>query len=214
MQCYLIRHGEILSNVKKIYVGTSQEELTARGKEQVRLLAGDLQERGIRILYTSPIRRAVQTAEILADYLGSPIIMENDLREMALGPLEGLSYEQVIMQFPEVWEIWNHTPAEMNLEGMEPLREVQRRIITLMEKLFISHADETIAAVTHLAVLRCTLLWSMGRPLNDYRKIDIPNASGFLFEAKADKLERRLKLTLVEEIHPSHSSAKTSAGRS
>jgi broad specificity phosphatase PhoE len=57
MRCYLIRHGEILSNVKKVYAGTSQESLTEKGEEQVRALAERLKGRGIRILYASPLRR-------------------------------------------------------------------------------------------------------------------------------------------------------------
>lgn len=200
MRCYLIRHGEILSNIKKMYAGLSEESLTAKGEEQARLLARQLEGRGIRLIYSSPLTRAVETAEILKNHLGLNVILEKELREIILGPLEGLSYEQLIARFPEVWETWCRAPAELRLEGMEPLEDVQKRIITLMRGWLKKHQGEIIAAVSHMAVIRCTLLYSAQRPLNDYRKIDIPNAAAFCFELKEKNPDDGLDLRLIEEI--------------
>jgi len=196
----MIRHGEIPANVKKIYVGLTEEELTGRGEAQVRLLAGNLKGRGIRILYSSPLRRALQTAAILAHRLELPIVREENLREIALGPLEGLSYEQIIAQMPEVWRMWNETPAEVRLPGMEPLGEVQTRILSVLKKLAQKHKDEIIGVVTHLAVMRCALLASRGKSLNEYRAITIPNATALVFETTVHHSDDELKLKLMEEI--------------
>lgn len=200
MRCYLIRHGEILSNVKKVYAGTSQESLTEKGEEQVRALAERLKGRGIRILYASPLRRAVQTADILAGYLRVPVIIEKELKEIVLGPLEGLSYEQIKERFPEIWKRWTQAPAELKIEGMETLEEVQKRIVTLLKRWQQKHEDETFAAVTHLAVIRCLLLYTMERSLNDYRKIEIPNATAFVFEVNKKRNDNYLSLKLVEVV--------------
>ena len=201
MRCYLIRHGEILSNIKKMYAGLSEESLTAKGEEQASLLAKRLEGRGIRCIYSSPLTRAVETSEILRNHLGLNVILEKELREVILGTLEGLSYEQLIARFPEVWKTWCEAPADLRLEGMEPLEEVQKRILALMRQWLKKHKGETIAAVSHMAVLRCTLLYSSKRPLNDYRKIDIPNAAAFCFELNKTNPADGLDLTLVEEIH-------------
>lgn len=201
MRCYLIRHGEILSNIKKMYAGLSEESLTAKGEEQARLLANHLEGRGIRLIYCSPLTRAVETAEILKHHLGLDVIVEKELREIIVGPLEGLSYEQIIARFPEVWKTWCEAPADLRLEGMEPLEEVQKRVLALMGQWLKKHDGETIAAVSHMGVLRCTLLYSSKRPLNDYRKIDIPNAAALCFELNETNPADGLDLTLVEEIH-------------
>jgi len=200
VRCYLIRHGEILSNIKKMYAGLSEESLTAKGEEQARLLAKQLDGRGIRLIYCSPLTRAVETAEILKHHLGLNVIPEKELREIILGPLEGLSYDQIIARFPEVWETWSQRPAELRLEGMEPLEEVQKRILALMRQWLKKHEGETIAAVSHMAVLRCTLLYSAKKPLNDYKKIDIPNAAAFCFELEEKNPDDGLDLRLVEKI--------------
>jgi broad specificity phosphatase PhoE len=70
-----------------------------------------------------------------------------------------------------------------------------------MRQLLEKHRGETIAAVSHMAVLRCTLLYSGKRPLNDYRKLDIPNAAAFCFDVQEGNPADGLELKLVEEIH-------------
>lgn len=200
MRIYMVRHGEIESNVKKMYAGTSDESLTAEGEQQARKTSVFLESRGIQRIYTSPLRRAVETAGIISRRLKVPVVTEEELREILLGPLDGLSQQEVMDQFPEVWQIWNQAPGELRLEGMESLQDVQERILLLIKKWYLSHKDETIGAVTHLAVMRCTLLYQQGRPLNDYRRIEIPNATGFTFDIEASETGDSLDLTLVEEI--------------
>ncbi|MCX8011672.1 MAG: histidine phosphatase family protein, partial [Desulfobacterota bacterium] len=195
MRVYLVRHGEIDSNVRKIYAGISEEPLNANGRNQVAVLSSRLEGRGIELIYTSPLTRAVETAKILSKKLQVPVVVEKNLREILLGPLDGLSHTQVITKYPEVWRIWNENPADLRLEGMEPLGTVQRRILGVLEKWSSYYSQESIiAGVTHLAVLRCVLLYTQGRPLNDYRKIEVPNATAFAFEVKVDKLNDSLEL--------------------
>jgi phosphoserine phosphatase len=201
VRIYLIRHGEIESNVQKIYAGTSEESLNQNGKRQVRLLSSRLEAKGISRIYASPLTRAVETAEILNQKLNVPMIVEKELREILLGPLDGLSYTQVIAQYPEIWKVWTETPADLRLEGMEPLEAVQQRILSVLKKWCLSHSEETIvAAVTHLAVLRCVLLYYHGWPLNDYRKIEISNANAFAFDTEVLRSDYKVHLRLVEEI--------------
>jgi len=201
VRIYLIRHGEIESNVQKTYAGTSEESLNPNGERQVRLLSSRLEGKGISRIYTSPLTRAVETAKILSQKLKVPVIVEKELREILLGPLDGLSHTQVIAQYPEVWKMWNETPAEVRLEGMEPLEAVQQRILSVLKKWCLSHSEETIvAAVTHLAVLRCLLLYYQGRALNDYRQIEIFNANAFAFDTEVMRSDQKVHLRLVEEI--------------
>lgn len=199
VMCHLIRHGEIASNVMKIYAGTSQESLTSNGEEQSRLLAEQLEDRGIRLFYASPLRRAQETAKILAKPTATSIVVEEDLREMDLGPWEGLSESQIAREFPEKWQMWNQAPATLRLTGREPLEEVQGRIVALIRNWCKWHTGETIAAVTHVPLIRCALLYSMGKPLNDYRGIPVPNATAYVFEASTRQSDGKL---VLKHLHP------------
>jgi broad specificity phosphatase PhoE len=201
VRIYLIRHGEIESNVQKVYAGISEESLNTNGQRQVKLLSSRLEGKGISRIYASPLTRAIETANILNQKLNVPVIVEKELREILLGPLDGLSHTQVMAQYPEVWKIWTETPAKLRLEGMETLEATQQRILSVLKKWCLSHHEkDIIAGVTHLAVLRCVLLHQQGRSLNDYRKIDIANATAFGFEAEVLRTEQNVQLRLVEEI--------------
>ena len=201
MRIYLIRHGEIDSNVRYIYAGTSEESLNPNGEQQVARLAPRLEGKGISRIYASPLTRAVETANILNKKLNVPIIVEKELREILLGPLDGLSYTQIMAQYPEVWKVWIETPTDLRLEGMEPLEAVQKRILSVLKKWCLCHSEGTVvAAVTHLAVLRCLLLYYHGRPLNDYRQIEIFNANAFGFDTELMRSDQKVHLRLVEEI--------------
>lgn len=198
--CYLIRHGEIQSNIHRVYAGRSGEMLTPNGQSQAKALAGQLAGRGIRILYASPLPRALQTAQILNQRLQVPFAPENDLMEIELGPLEGLSYEQVANRYPEAWKVWNERPGELRLEGMETIASVQQRIIALLKRWCALHAEETIAAVSHLAVIRCVRLFAEQRPLNDYKKLSIPNATALLLQAAQSGANGILRIRVIEEV--------------
>ena len=88
---YLVRHGEIESNIKKVYAGWSEEPLTERGVRQAEKAGELLKDKGIDALYCSPLRRAVQTAEIIGGIIGKTPILVKNFKEMRLGLWEGLS---------------------------------------------------------------------------------------------------------------------------
>jgi len=201
LKCYIIRHGETQSNVHRIYAGTSNERITARGEQESRLLAGQLMHRGITFCYVSPVRRAIDTALILAGNLAIPVLIEKDLREMDLGPWEGLLEDQVAVEFPEEWKTWNQAPAALRLSGRETLEDVQRRIFSVLKTWCLCNEKKTIAAVTHVALIRCILLYSIGKPLNDYRHIHVPNTTAFVFDVELSKPDRKLNLYLDETIN-------------
>lgn len=200
MFCYFIRHGEIQSNIDRVYAGRSGETLTPHGENQARALAARLAGRGIRALYTSPLPRALRTAEILNQQLQVLCTPERDLMEIELGPLEGLSYEQAANRYPEAWKEWNERPGDLRLEGMETIASVQQRVIALLKRWCAFHAEETIAVVSHLAVIRCVRLYLEQRPLNDYKKLTIPNATALLLEATQRSANGSLQLRVVEEV--------------
>jgi broad specificity phosphatase PhoE len=163
---YLVRHGITASNKKKIYMGQSDEGLDEEGVKQANILGMRLKGEGISKIYTSPVKRALQTAEILNNYLLTGVLLEEDLREMGIGQWEGMPEEEVKSKYPEEWAIWNECPKDLTLPGREALSSVQERAVKTV-------------VVTHVAIIRCLILYSKKLDLNLYKKINVRNAKVF-----------------------------------
>lgn len=183
MKWYLVRHGEIAANIKKIYAGRGKEGLTSRGRQQARQAAEKLRDQGIDAIYCSPSPRAVQTAAIIGSYLGKSPILEESLQEISLGIWEGRSEKEIEREFPEEWAIWNTKPAELVLEGRERLQDLLTRVLKGIEKIKSKNRGKAVVLVTHVAVIRILLLHAQGQDLNLFRMLPIPNAEIFVLEA-------------------------------
>jgi len=185
MKWYFVRHGEIESNVKRIYAGWSEEELTTRGRQQAKEVAEELAGLEIGSIYTSPLKRAVQTAEIIGGILKKDPVLEESFKEMRLGPWEGKSEEEIERDYPEKWKIWTTSPAELILGGRETLQELLERVLAGLKRVKQREVDGSVLVVTHVAIIRVLLLYVRKMDLNLYRTIPVNNAK--IFEL-ADKL--------------------------
>jgi len=95
MRIFFVRHGESEANILKTFSNRGwKHPLTQRGQKQARALAAQLQGRGVTAIYTSPLRRAVESAEILAERLGVPCQIEPALIEYDVGIYEDRSDEE------------------------------------------------------------------------------------------------------------------------
>ena len=174
---YFVRHGEIESNIRKVYAGWSEEPLTERGVAHAKEAAKALKGKGIGALYCSPLRRTVQTAEIIGEAINREIVPDDHFKELKLGPWEGLSEDEVASAYPEEWRVWNERPAELVLEGRETLRELQERVLEGIRgrtSEVRGQRSEKVVVVTHVAIIRVLMLHSEGRDLNEYKKVPVP----------------------------------------
>jgi alpha-ribazole phosphatase/probable phosphoglycerate mutase len=161
----------------KIYAGWSDESLLPEALQDVLEVGEKLKDFGIERIFSSPIRRAVQTAEILRKPLETPIEIEEDLKEMKLGPWEGLSEEEVAQRFPGEWKIWNTQPSSLKMPERETLNDIQSRALSVIHKISYGEGSFPVLAVTHVALIRSLIIHHNRHALDDYRKIEIPNLS-------------------------------------
>jgi broad specificity phosphatase PhoE len=176
MKLVLIRHGEIDSNVAKIYSGRSSEPLNENGRVQAQVAAERLQGLDIDVLLTSPLRRAMETSTIIGEKISCTPIISEAFTELGMGPWEGLSELEVAKRYPIEFGIWNTAPADLSIPGRETLEELQKRALSGLVDVGRSHNGGFTAIVSHVAVIRVLVLHATSRPLNDYKKIDVPNA--------------------------------------
>lgn len=186
MEIYLVRHGITESNKKKIYMGWSEEGLSPEGRKQAGALGKSLQSLVIHRIYTSPLRRAVETSEIINQSLSVPISVEEDLTEMRLGSWEGLTEDEVSKRFPDDYQVWNSRPAGFILQGRETLAEVQNRTLNAIQKIKEGNDEFPVLVVTHVAIVRCLIIHYQRLDINFYRRIDVPNASVFRLRLDGD----------------------------
>lgn len=171
---FIARHGETESNLNNVYAGRSPEPLTLAGRAQVALLAEGLAKKGIGQIWTSSIGRAVESARLVGERLGIPVMQDTRLDEMHLGVWEGRTEEQVARDFPEVYALWLSRPDEVRLEGRETLNQVAARMTAAV--VDAESAGERVLLMTHVAPIRVAVLTALQYPLGAYKRLAVPNA--------------------------------------
>lgn len=182
MNMYLVRHGEIDANIRKIYAGRSPEVLTELGREQARMMGEKLRDLKIDEIYCSPVYRAVETAEIIGNLLTKRPIIEEAFREISVGPWEGLSEDEVEHNFPIAWKIWNDKPNELVIQGRETLGEVIQRVLRGLKSIQAQNNHKAVVVVTHVAIIRVLTLFWQKLDLNLYRTVPVPHGKIFALE--------------------------------
>jgi broad specificity phosphatase PhoE len=183
MNWYFIRHGQIASNLNRVYSGRSDEALTEAGREQVRQAARELADIEIDAIYSSPLTRTRQSAEIIVDELNwdLPIRIDGSFNEMQMGPWEGMAEDDVAAGFPAEWAIWHSEPAALHMDGRETLAELQHRVLDGLRSIRQSAPGQSVLIVTHVAVIRMVFLHADRQDLNRYKTIPVDNAKCFHF---------------------------------
>lgn len=171
MFVYLIRHGETLWNVEQRILGVTDIKLTETGLLQAQALAEAFRSRSIQAVYSSDLRRAFQTAKILAESHKLEVHTHVGLREMNQGEIEGLTFEELRDQQPEFLESWRQDPSRVVISGGESLVELQERAWSAVCELAKVHLDETIVLVSHNLAIVATLCRLLGLSLKRFRQL-------------------------------------------
>lgn len=184
MKWYFVRHGEILSNLRKVYAGWGEEPLTDRGVRQAEAVAEDLAGLKPAAIYSSPLPRTMQTAAIIGRAVGLAPVPEEGFIEIRMGPWEGMSEKAVAGEYPEEWRTWNERPDELRLEGRETLAQLRDRAMAAVARIKVAAPGDgdAVLVVTHVAVIRVLVLQAAGRPLSEYKSIEVPNCGVFPIE--------------------------------
>ena len=176
---YLVRHGETDYNRHHVVQGRGIDAvLNATGRAQAAAVARRLADVPFGVIYTSTLRRAVETAEAIArEHSAAPMHRLADLEEMAWGVYEGRSFTPSVRQALEaITARWRNGEFGYRVEGGESIYDVQQRGRQAIRHILDHHAGETVLVVTHgryLRVLLATLLETYGLE----RMEEIPHAN-------------------------------------
>jgi broad specificity phosphatase PhoE len=149
----LVRHGETDWNRERRFQGHADTPLNEAGRRQALELAGTLRGARLTAVYTSPLRRATETARIVGDELGLEPRPLEALREIDVGDWQGMTVDEVKTRFPEQADVaWRS--GWPNGETYDQLAE---RVVPALLELGRLHPDDRILVVTHAGPIRAAL---------------------------------------------------------
>jgi alpha-ribazole phosphatase/probable phosphoglycerate mutase len=152
-ELFLIRHAT--TDMAGTLCGQVDPSLNAIGREQARALAQWLQHRQVRRLYTSDLRRAVQTARPLAGLWDLPILKRPGLREISFGAWEGKRWSEIRTADPDITAM--ESSPKLGAPGGETFACFRARILFALKQTLAESEGHTSAIVTHLGVMRVIL---------------------------------------------------------
>jgi alpha-ribazole phosphatase len=167
---YLMRHGEVANDGEKRYNGHIDVDITDRGVEQMRRLAGLLEGKPVTAVYSSDLIRSLKGATIVAERLGLAPLPVRSLRERGLGGWEGMTAEEIQQRFPDDYRAWRADLLSYRPPGGECLNDVRARVLPEYRRIVVAHPGEEIALLLHGGVNRVILADVLGlEPLNLFR---------------------------------------------
>lgn len=166
---YLVRHGATQLTAEDRFSGAANVFLSEEGRAQAERLAQRLADDDISAVYTSPLDRTVETAEILARPHSLSSIPRDGLREISHGHWEGMTRRDVEAQFPEEYTSWEADPFTFAPQGGESGISVLARALPVIREIVVSHRDKNIVVVSHKATIRLILSSLLGFDERGYR---------------------------------------------
>ncbi len=160
IEIILVRHGETEWNRQKIFRGRADIELSETGAKQAELLAKYLSQAGVAAIYSSPLKRALKTAEAIASYHRLDIKTTSGLIDFDYGKWQGLPHQVVKASYQELYAAWLKSPHRVKMPAGESLDDVTKRAIGVVDEVIGQHAG-TVVLVSHRVVnkvLICALL--------------------------------------------------------
>ncbi|MFC1908008.1 histidine phosphatase family protein [Chloroflexota bacterium] len=156
----LARHGETEWNVEGIFRGRIDIELNETGIKQTELLAEYLSDLKIDAIYSSPLKRVLKTAEVIAGYHKLNIEIAPGLIDFDYGEWQGLPHQEVRDKYRELYAEWTKNPHLVTMPAGESLNDVRKRAIRLVDNIMAEY-EGTVVLVSHRVVnkvLICALL--------------------------------------------------------
>ena len=185
---YLVRHGATANNVARparLQGRATDLPLSPDGERQAAETANFLSNDQIAAVYSSPLLRAVQTAESIALAHGLPPARLDDLIECDIGRWEGRSWEEIEASEPEAFRLFTADPATNPYAGGENLEQVHARVAPAIDRLLTNSAGKAIVVVAHNVVNRAYLAQYMNLPLSRARTIPQHNCGISLLSSQS-----------------------------
>jgi probable phosphoglycerate mutase len=187
MRLILARHGQTDWNKERRILGRSDLELNETGRKQAGALAEALKNVGVRAIYTSPLKRTLETASVIGRQHKVDVIALKGLREIDAGEVDGLTYQEMMVSHSDFLEKWIRDCTSVTPPGGCSLQEVQDGAWSAVQDILaqeresaargLEDEDRTVVAVTHFFPILSIVVRAIGLPLSECRRIKLDLAS-------------------------------------
>ena len=177
----LLRHGQTPMSVQKRYAGRSDVPLTDLGVQQAAAAAKRLASAGLDVIVTSPLLRAVQTAEEVAAATGATVVTDDGFREADFGAWEGLTFAEAGERWPDELAAWMASPDAAPPDG-ESFAMVALRVLAAADRLIETHRHERIVVVSHVTPIKTLVCRALLAPPEAMFRMNLDVASLTLIE--------------------------------
>jgi broad specificity phosphatase PhoE len=160
----LIRHGETDWNSEGRWQGQADVALNATGLVQAQEMAQALEAAGIGTIYSSDLRRARQTAQVLADRVRLPVYLDIRLREIHQGEWQGLLFSEIQASYTQTYRARKHDPESFAPPGGETAVQVRQRVVSAARDILGWHPEEIVAVVSHGFAMAVLMAHLAGEP--------------------------------------------------
>lgn len=178
----LVRHGQTEWNREERFRGRVDIDLDETGVRQAEAAADKIARWDVAAIYSSPLKRAMATAQIIASHLGLPVEPLDGIIDMDFGIWQGLSIGEARRRYGEFFDVWLHSPQRLKIPEGETLEDVQRRAVATIDDMVARHQNETVALVSHRVVCKVLLCHLLGVDNSHFWQVAQDNAAINLFE--------------------------------
>ncbi len=179
----LIRHATTASTGKRLG-GRTDTSLDERGRSQAEAAADRLAALPLRAVYTSPLPRTRETAEIVAARHRLEVRPLDGLLEIEYGSWTDLPLRPLSRM--KLWPVIQVRPSRVRFPAGETIRQAQLRAVDALEELAARHPGGLIAAVTHADVIKAVVSFYLGQPLDLFQRLHVGPASATVLQLGAD----------------------------
>lgn len=180
----LIRHATTDTVGKRLSGQTAGVHLNEEGKRQAQNLAKRLTNISITAIYSSPLERAVETAEFIAKSHQLQTIIQEDFLEINFGDWTNCSFDALQQQ--QQFQLFNSFRSCTRIPGGELMLEAQARMVAGLQQLCVQHPNETVAVVSHSDLIKAAITYYAGIHLDLFQRIEVSPASVSIVEVYAE----------------------------
>ncbi|WHH60579.1 alpha-ribazole phosphatase [Petroclostridium sp. X23] len=177
LELILVRHGETDSNIRGTYLGWTDIPLNEQGIKQVDHIAKVLKEEKIEGIYSSPLKRTMQTVQAINKYHQKQITILDGLKERNFGIWEDLIYDDIKENHKELHDHWLQNWIDFTIPEGESAGQTFDRIVKAVDEITSSYEHGKVIIVTHLGVIRNIIAYLLGMDIEGSWHFSVQNGS-------------------------------------
>ena len=203
----LVRHGVTAHTTEKRFSGglrSANPGLSDEGRDQVRTVSewlAPIAEQADAVI-ASPVRRTRESAEIIAERLGLPVVEEPGFAEMDFGDWDGLTFVEVAEKFKDELDAWLGSTEVTPGGSGESFASVEQRVLGALQKVLDEHAGRTVVVVSHVTPIKTLVTHAVDAPLSSVFRMELTPASVSVVSFFAGGDGPRASLRLYNAVAP------------